>query len=139
MSCWSDVVRLCEELPGSAPTEAHEGSPAFRAGRHLYARRREDHDGRELVQVWSADMSPPAQLSGRASTFPRIDSFRYRVTVWAVLERLGASELAEMLLDSYAVRGGTRRAADVDEEAFLALAGGLEGGSRQTPCREGEA
>jgi len=50
----------------------------------------------------------------------RIDTFDFRVSVWALLDRLDPRELAELLLDSYAVRGGVRRAERVDEGTFFA-------------------
>ena len=49
----------------------------------------------------------------------RIDTFDFRVSVWAVLGSLDPRELAELLLDSYAIRGGVRRAGRVDETRFF--------------------
>ena len=37
-----------------------------------------------------------------------------------MLERLSRREVAELLLDSYAIRGGARRGAAVDEAAYFA-------------------
>jgi hypothetical protein len=97
---------------------AHEGSPAWYAGRHVFARYRED-DGRQVVQLWSGDMDLERQLSSRRETFVRIDTFDFRVSVWALLDRLDPRELAELLLDSYGIRGGVRRAGRVDETTFF--------------------
>jgi hypothetical protein len=119
MPTWDDVTDLARRLPGAQLGAAHEGSPAWYAGRHPFARYRED-DGRQIVQLWSGDMDLDAQLGIRRDTFVRIDTFEYRVTVWAWLDRLGRRELAELLLDSYRIRGGTRRAAEVDETAYFA-------------------
>jgi hypothetical protein len=118
MPTWDDVTDLARRLPGVELGSAHEGSPAWYAGRHPFARRREDA-GREILQFWSGDMDLGAQLAGRPDTFLRVDTFEYRVSVWAWLDRLGRRELAELVLDSYRVRGGTRRAVAVDEAAYF--------------------
>ena len=119
MPRWQDVTDLARRLPDAVLGVAHEGSPAWYAGRHAFARYRED-DGREILQVWSGDMDLGAQLAARRDTFPRIDTFDFRVSVWAWLDRLEPRELAELLLDSYRIRGGVRRAAAVDEAAYFA-------------------
>ena len=119
MPTWDDVDALADRLPDAERGQAHEGSPAWYAGRHTFARYRED-DGRQVVQLWSGDMDLERQLAHRGDTFVRIDTFDFRVSVWALLDRLDPRELAELLLDSYAVRGGVRRAARVDEAAFFA-------------------
>ncbi len=118
MATWDDVTRLVTALPDAEPGEAHEGSPAFYAGRHQFARRREV-DGHPVVQVWSGDLDLGRQLAARSETFVRIDTFDFRVSVWARLDRLEVRELAELLLDSYRIRGGVRRAARVDEARFF--------------------
>jgi hypothetical protein len=118
MPTWSDVIDLARRLPDARPGSAHEGSPAWYAGRHPFARYRE-HGCHEVVQVWSGDMDLEAQLSARRDTFVRIDTFEYRVTVWARLDRLRRRELAELLLDSYRIRGGRRRGERVDEVAYF--------------------
>ena len=118
MPLWSDVSDLARRLPDAELGAAHEGSPAWYAGRHQFARYRED-DGCEIVQLWSGDMDLGGQLAGRPDTFVRIDTFDYRVSIWARLERLGLRELAELMLDSYRIRGGVRRAGRVDEERYL--------------------
>lgn len=112
MPTWADVDELCSRLPGAERGEAHEGSPAWFAGRHPFARLRLDDTGRELVQVWTGEMDTEAALAGRRDTFVRIDTFRFRVTLWARLDRIDRRELAELLLDSYDVRGGPRRRGD---------------------------
>jgi hypothetical protein len=122
MPTWDDVTRLASALPDAEAGKAHEGSPAWYAGRHQFARLRYDDDGREVVQLWSGDMDPGAQLSRRRDTFVRIDTFDFRVSVWARLDRLGGRELAELMLDSFTIRGGVRRAARVDERAYFGLA-----------------
>jgi hypothetical protein len=119
MPTWDDVTDLARRLPDAVLGEAHEGSPAWYAGRHTFARYRED-GGREVVQLWSGDMDLEAQLAPRHATFVRVDTFDFRVSVWARLDRLGMRELAELMLDSYRIRGGVRRAERVDEEAFFA-------------------
>jgi hypothetical protein len=72
------------------------------------------------VQVWSGEMDLGAQLAGRRDTFLRVDTFDHRVSVWAWLDRIGRRELAELVLDSYRIRGGARRAGRVDEHAYFA-------------------
>jgi hypothetical protein len=119
MPTWSDVDTLAQRLPDAERGLAHEGSPAWYAGRHMFARYRED-EGRQVVQLWSGDMDLGRQLAPRGETFVRIDTFDFRVSVWAALDRLDPRELAELLLDSYAIRGGVRRAGRVDETAFFA-------------------
>jgi hypothetical protein len=118
MPTWSDVDALARRLPDAERGLAHEGSPAWYAGRHVFARYRED-DGRQVVQLWSGDMDLERQLSSRRETFVRIDTFDFRVSVWALLDRLDPRELAELLLDSYGIRGGVRRAGRVDETTFF--------------------
>jgi hypothetical protein len=118
MPTWEDVSDLARGLPDAELGAAHEGSPAWYAGRHPFARYRED-EGREIVQLWSGDMDLGAQLAGRADTFVRVDTFGFRVSVWARLDRMRRRELAELLLDSYRVRGGVRRAGRVDETAYF--------------------
>jgi hypothetical protein len=118
MPTWEDVTELARRLPDAELGAAHEGSPAWYAGRHAFARYRED-EGREIVQVWSGDMDLGAQLATRGETFVRVDTFDFRVSVWAWLNGLARRELAELLLDSYRVRGGVRRAGRVDETAYF--------------------
>jgi hypothetical protein len=118
MPTWDDVSDLARWLPDAQLGAAHEGSPAWYAGRHPFARYRED-EGREIAQLWSGDMDLGAQLAGRAGSFFRVDTFDHRVSVWAWLDRLARRELAELLLDSYRIRGGVRRAGRVDEAAFF--------------------
>ena len=129
MPTWDHVDALAERLPEAERGLAHEGSPAWYAGRHVFARYRED-DGHPIVQLWSGDMDLGRQLAPRRDTFVRIDTFDFRVSVWALLDRLDPRELAELLYDSYAVRGGVRRAGRVDEVAFFAP---LRGSHRPNP------
>ncbi|MEO7131875.1 MAG: hypothetical protein ABIZ07_10915 [Dermatophilaceae bacterium] len=119
MATWCDVCELGRRLPGSVLGQAHGGSPAWYAGRHPFARLRWDHDGRELVQVWTGEMDTELALSERRDTFVRIDTFRFRVTLWARLDRLEHRELAELVLDSYDIRGGLRRRGEVGLETLL--------------------
>jgi len=119
MPTWDDVTDLARRLPDAELGAAHEGSPAWYAGRHPFARYREDR-GREILQVWSGDMDLAAQLDRRGDTFLRVDTFDFRVSVWAWLDRLGRRELAELVLDSYRIRGGVRRGERVDEAAYFA-------------------
>lgn len=115
MAAWRDVDELAVRLPGAELGTAHEGWPAWYAGRHTFARLRvDDGDGAELVQVWTGEMDTEQALAERRDTFVRIDTFRYRVTLWARLDRLDRRELAELLLESYDIRGGRRRRGDTD-------------------------
>ncbi len=70
MPTWSDVDALAGRLPDAERGLAHEGSPAWYAGRHMFARYRED-DGRQVVQLWSGDMDLERQLAPRSETFVR--------------------------------------------------------------------
>jgi len=119
MLTWADVDELAGRLPGAELGAAHEGSPAWYAGRHTFARLRFDDDGRELVQVWTGEMDTAKALGDRRDTYVRIDTFRYRVTTWARLERLDRRELAELLLESYDIRGGRRRRGAIGLEDLL--------------------
>ncbi|MBW8731167.1 MAG: MmcQ/YjbR family DNA-binding protein [Terrabacter sp.] len=119
MATWADVDEVAGRLPGAVLGVAHEGSPAWHAGRHTFARLRWDDDGRELVQVWTGEMDTEQALADRRDTFVRIDTFRYRVTMWARLDRLGRTELAELLVESYDIRGGRRRCGDTDVADLL--------------------
>jgi len=119
MVTWADVDELAGRLPGAQLGVAHDGSPAWCAGRHTFARLRWDEEGRELVQVWTGEMDTEQALAGRRDTFVHIDTFRYRVTMWARLDRLDRRELAELLLESYDIRGGRRRRGDVGLDQLL--------------------
>ena len=119
MATWDDVDDLVKGLPDARATTAHEGSPSWSAGSHQFARLRRDDDGRELLQVWTGDLSASAAWSARPDTFLVVHTFRYRVSGWALLERLDRREVAELLLDSYAIRGGVRRGEAVDEAAYF--------------------
>jgi len=112
MATWADVDELAGRLPGAVLGVAHEGSPAWHAGRHTFARLRRDDDGHGLVQVWTGEMDTEQELADRRDTFVRIDTFRYRVAMWARLDRLDRAELAELLLESYDIRGGRGRRGD---------------------------
>jgi hypothetical protein len=118
MLTWDDVDRLCGRLPGATRGRAHEGSPAWYAGRHQFARLRDD-EGRAMLQFWSGDMVTSEFVGERRVVFRVIHAFRYRVSVWAYLDRLDLRETAELVLDSFAIRGGARRRAAVDPAAFL--------------------
>lgn len=119
MATWLDVNKLCRRLPGAVLGEAHEGSPAWYAGRHPFARLRWDGADHELVQLWTGEMDTELALAGRRDVFVRIDTFRHRVTMWARLDRLDRRELAELVLDSYDIRGGRRRRGEVGLAALL--------------------
>ncbi|GAB3886111.1 hypothetical protein [Terrabacter terrigena] len=119
MATWADVDEMAGRLPGAGRGVAHSGSPAWYAGRHTFARLRRDDDGHELVQVWTGEMDTGRALAGRRDTFVRIDTFRYRVTMWARLDLLDDRELAELLLDSYDIRGGRRRRGGTGIEHLL--------------------
>ena len=93
MATWDDVEGLCAALPDTRLGEAHEGSPAWYAGRH------------------------------RRDVFPVVHTFEHRVSLWGVLDRLDRRELAELVLDSYGIGGGSRRAARVDRAAYFTLGG----------------
>ncbi|WP_374968007.1 hypothetical protein [Terrabacter sp. BE26] len=120
MATWTDVDELAGRLPGAEPGVAHDGAPIWRAGRHTFARLRRDDDGGELVQVWTGEMDTEQALAGRRETFVRIDTFRFRVTMWARLHLLDRPELAELILDSYDIRGGPRRRGAVGLPDLLA-------------------
>jgi hypothetical protein len=114
MATWADVDELAGRLPGAERAMRPERAPAWYAGRHTFARLRVDAEGRELVQVWSGEMDTEQALAGRR------DTFRYRVTSWARLDRLDRRELAELLLESYDIRGGRRRRGTTDLSDLLA-------------------
>ncbi|HEY3560136.1 MAG TPA: hypothetical protein VGL05_21855 [Kribbella sp.] len=119
MATWRDVCALSERLPDARLGEAHEGSPAWYAGRHQFARLRWDDEGRELLQVWTGDMDLGPALAARRDVFPLVHTFQYRVTCWGYLDRLDLREVAELLLDSYGIRGGPKRRKAVDLQQFL--------------------
>jgi hypothetical protein len=110
---------MAQQLPDARLGEAHEGSPAWYAGRHQFARLRWSDDGRELLQIWTGDMDTEAALTGRRDVFPVVHTFRYRVTAWCYLDQIDLRETAELLLDSYGIRGGPNRRAAVDPSNFL--------------------
>lgn len=113
MSTWQDVEQLAGRLPGTTRGEAHEGSPAWFVGRHAFARLRWD-DAREVLQSWSGDLDLGAALADRRATFPVVHTFTHRVSTWAYLDALDDREVAELVLDSYLIRGPVgRRGMDV--------------------------
>ncbi|MGW5240744.1 hypothetical protein ACWEOW_17580 [Monashia sp. NPDC004114] len=120
MATWADVCDLARRLPKAVLGQAHEGSPAWYAGRHPFARLRWDDEDRELVQVWTGDMDTGKALAPRGAVFPVIHTFEYRVSMWGRLDLLDREELAELLLDSYDIRGGRRRRGDVGLADLLA-------------------
>lgn len=120
MATWAEVEEMAGRLPGAEATTAHDGAPAWRAGRHTFARLRRDDEGNDLVQVWTAEMDTAQALAGRRDVFVRIDTFRFRASLWALLRALDREELAELLLDSYDIRGGRRRRGDVGLPQLLA-------------------
>jgi hypothetical protein len=110
---------MAERLPGAVVGPTPEGSPAWYSGRHPFARLRWDDEGRQLLQVWTGEMDTADALADRRDTFVHLVTFRFRVTMWALLERLDRTELAELLIDSYDIRGGRRRRGDVDTADLL--------------------
>lgn len=119
MTGWSDLSAFAARLPGAVLGEAHEGSPAWYAGRHQFARLRWDDEGRELAQVWSGEMDTGAALSSRREVFPVIHTFEHRVSLWCRLDLLEPRECAELVLESYLIRGGPRRLGGLDPETIL--------------------
>jgi hypothetical protein len=116
MASWQDVVAVAERLPDARLGQAHEGSPAFYVGRHQFARLRwdEESDQRELLQSWSGTMDAEVALAGRRDVFPVVSTFTFRVSTWAYLDRLDPAETAELVIESYLIRGPVgRRGMDV--------------------------
>jgi hypothetical protein len=116
MASWQDVVAVAERLPDVRLGQAHEGSPAFYVGRHPFARLRwdDEQDEREILQTWSGDLNTEAALARRRDVFPVVSTFTFRVSTWAYLDRLDATEAAELVLESYLIRGPVgRRGMDV--------------------------
>jgi hypothetical protein len=108
MATWDDVERIAGGLPGAKPGVAHEGSPTVDVGRHPFARLRWDDDGREILQFWSMDLASEEALSHRRDTFLVIHTFKVKVSIWALLDRLAEDELTELLTDSWLARRGVR-------------------------------
>ena len=114
MSTWRYVERLAQRLPDTTRGAAHEGSPAYFVGRHPFARLRRDEEDREILQTWSGDLDLGAALADRRETFPVVHVFTHRVSTWAYLDALDDRETAELVLDSYLIRGPVgRRGMDV--------------------------
>jgi hypothetical protein len=120
MVTWRDVCALAEQLPGVRLGAAHEGSPAWYVGRHPFARLRTE-DERELLQVWSGDMDVEPALATRRDVFPVVHTFTHRVTMWAYLDSLDRRETAELLLDSWAIRGGGLWRREIGLDVFRGL------------------
>lgn len=108
MAGWADVERIASTLDGARPGVAHEGSPTFDVGRHPFARLRWDDDGREILQVWTFDLGSEAALAARRDTFPVVQTFSVKASIWAYLDRLDADELTELLTESWLARRGVR-------------------------------
>jgi hypothetical protein len=109
VASWQDVERIALSLDGARPGVAHTGDPTIDVGRHPFARLRWDDAGREVVQLWSFDLDSGAALADRRDTFLRVDTFKVKVSLWAVLARLDETELTELLTDSWRARRGVRR------------------------------
>lgn len=109
MSNWGYVTELAERLPGAVLGEAQQGSPAYFIGKHAFARFRKDDAGREILQTWTGDMGTEAALAGRRDVFPVVNTLGFRVTTWAYLDALEDREAAELILDSYQIRGPVGR------------------------------
>jgi hypothetical protein len=108
VATWQDVERIALSLGGARPGVAHTGDPTIDVGRHPFARLRWDDDGREVLQLWSVDRDSEAALADRRETFVRVDTFKVKVSIWAVLGHLDESELTELLADSWRARRGAR-------------------------------
>ncbi|MBA3782595.1 MAG: hypothetical protein H0X12_12185 [Nocardioides sp.] len=88
MTSWADLAAFAERLPGAVLGEAHDGSPAWYAGRHQCARLRWDDDGHELAQVWTGELHTGAAVAARREAFPVIHTFEHRVSLWCRLDLL---------------------------------------------------
>jgi len=108
MATWQDVERIAGALAGARPGVAHDGSPTYDVGRHPFVRLRWDDDGREVLQFWTMDLGTAQMYAGRRDTFVRIETFKVKVSVWALLDRLDEQELTELVTDSWLARRGVR-------------------------------
>jgi hypothetical protein len=109
MTSWDDVARIASGLPGARPGRAHDDSPTYDVGRHPFARLRWSDNGREILQFWSMDPDTEPMLADRRDTFFKVETFKVKATVWAWLDRLEETELAEILAESHRARRGARR------------------------------
>jgi hypothetical protein len=108
MAAWQDVEEIALGLAGARTALSHGGDPTIEVGRHPFARLRWDEEGRELLQFWSLDLDSEAALAARRDTFVRVDTFKVKVSVWARLDLVDRTELAEVLTDSWKARRGVR-------------------------------
>ncbi len=92
MTSWADLTAFAERLPGAVLGEAHQGSPAWYAGRHQSARLRWDDDGPELAQAWTGEMDTGAALAARREVLLVIHTFEHRVCLWCRLDLLELRE-----------------------------------------------
>jgi len=109
VATWQDVEEIALALEGARTALSHGGDPAIEVGRHPFARLRWDDEGRELLQFWSFDLDSEAALADRPETYVRVDTFTVKASVWARLDLLDRTELAEVLTDSWRARRGVRR------------------------------
>jgi hypothetical protein len=113
------VSDLVAQLPDAEKSTRPDGGAEWRAGRHVFVRL-VDVDAAWRARLWSGDMSLAHALRERPRVFVAVDEFRFRVAFEVALPRIGRREFAELLLDSYAVRCGRRRADAVDLTRFFA-------------------
>jgi len=108
MATWRDVERIASGLAGAHRGAAPDGAPSYDIGRHPFARLRRDDAGREIVQLWTMEPDTAAMYADRRDTFVRVDTFKVKASLWALLERLDEQELAELVTDSWLARRGVR-------------------------------
>jgi len=108
VATWADVDDLAARLDRATPGVAHEGSPTWDVGPHPFARLRLDDGGREILQFWSMDLDSEAALASRRDVFFHVATFSVKCSIWAWLDRLDRTELAEILEESWRARRGVR-------------------------------
>jgi hypothetical protein len=109
MANWDDVGAAALTLPEVTVGQAHEGSPAYDAGRR-FARLRHD-ESRLILHFWVAALGAKQALIGsEPSTYWTVRAFTAPSSLWAWLDQLERRELRELLVESWYARAPKRLA-----------------------------
>jgi len=111
------VLALVDLLPDARRVDRPDDALAWAGGRHEFLRLARAAD---IARLWTGDMSLAPALRARPLVFPTVDEYRFRISFEVALDRIEPRGFAELLLDSYAIRCGSRRAAAADEGTFFA-------------------
>ena len=111
---------LIAQLPDARAERRPDGDLDWLAGRHVFLRVAADE---QTARLWTADMGMAPVLRAQPRVFPEVQAFTFRIAYEVALARIDPVHFAELLLDSFAIRSGTRRAERVDQTVYFGVAG----------------